>query len=718
MRMTNLLALLVCSAGIYAQQISVPRIEKMPLLPQPYEMRDWKEVAAGYTELVFDTRRTGDLLPLVSRRDAGINYPETSPLLMDTYVGWNAHGKGSEAINVMPAVVSAVLFSDDEAGKKELAAGIIDFFNKRNGENVYLNGFSARSGNDWWYDVMPNLYFYQLYSLCPQANENFPEQFISIADRWLGAVRQLGGNPFLWKVPDMNHRAFNLSTGKPLTTGVKEPESAGSIAWILYRAYTQTGNKEYFEGAQLAMEFLDHLTANPSYELQLPYGVQAAARMNAVEGTNYDLQKMFNWCFDRGPLRGWGCIVGNWGGYDVSGLIGEANDRKNDYAFIMNGFQQMAALAPVAKYDKRFARAFARWALNNANASRLFYRQALPEQNQQPESYAWSLQYDPEAVIPYESMKENWEGVSPRAMGDAFRSGWAKTDLSLYSGSSVGYLAAVVEQTQVEGILQLDLNRTDFYEPDALPTYLYYNPYEESKSVRISLPEGTYKIYDAISERFVSESVSGATELHVPADGVVLAVWVPQTAGIEQREGKLYAGEQVIDYHYGYDYTPRPYIKSLRMQNTEVKAGSVVSVFAHLGNAGENPDCQWWIDDVRLTDKAGTKIQIEVPSQLGIHTLKLVCSSESGQAVSSVSFLVKEAGDPSSVETESSQSPSFILEGGIVRPSVSGVEITGIYSLTGVELPNQYIESGMYVVRYQFNGRTYHSKACFTGKRR
>jgi hypothetical protein len=62
--------------------------------------------------------------------------------------------------------------------------------------------------------------------------------------------------------------------------------------------------------------------------------------------------------------------VGNWGGYDVSGLIGEANDGGNDYAFVMNGFQQAAALAPLPKYDKRYARAIAKWLLNLTNASR------------------------------------------------------------------------------------------------------------------------------------------------------------------------------------------------------------------------------------------------------------------------------------------------------------------------------------------------------------
>jgi hypothetical protein len=95
--------------------------------------------------------------------------------------------------------------------------------------------------------------------------------------------------------------------------------------------------------------------------------------MNAEIGTKYNVEKMINWCFNRGALRGWGTIVGKWGNYDASGLVGEANDGGNDYAFLMNGVQQAAALVPMLRYDKRFAKAIGKWMLNLSNASRLFY---------------------------------------------------------------------------------------------------------------------------------------------------------------------------------------------------------------------------------------------------------------------------------------------------------------------------------------------------------
>ena len=125
-----------------------------------------------------------------------------------------------------------------------------------------------------------------------------------------------------------------------------------------------------------------------------------------MQDCSYNIDRLINWCFDWGRTRGWGAIVGTWGGYDVSGLIGEANDNGDDYAFVMNGFQQAAALAPVAKYDKRYARAIGKWLLNIANASRLFYNNVLPEDHQEPQSYAWSSVYDTESCIPYESMSK------------------------------------------------------------------------------------------------------------------------------------------------------------------------------------------------------------------------------------------------------------------------------------------------------------------------
>ncbi|MDO8550685.1 MAG: hypothetical protein Q7S39_11125, partial [Ignavibacteria bacterium] len=39
---------------VLAQQISINRIDQMPNTPSPYEMRDWKQVAIGYDNFIFN----------------------------------------------------------------------------------------------------------------------------------------------------------------------------------------------------------------------------------------------------------------------------------------------------------------------------------------------------------------------------------------------------------------------------------------------------------------------------------------------------------------------------------------------------------------------------------------------------------------------------------------------------------------------------------------
>ncbi|MDW7681160.1 MAG: laminin G, partial [bacterium] len=380
------------SSNLSAQQLNIDRIEKMVNQPTPYQMRNWKQVAMGYDSLVFDLTKSGQFLPLIRVQSNNINYPNHDSFILHSYVGTSAPG-GAEAINCLPAVVGATLVGIDKSNQQGYNWALMgeEFFNNRPSENVYLNNPIAQSGNDWWYDTMPNVFFYQLCDLYSGIGD-FDRQFISVADRWLEAVIRMGGRTNPWQPAYMNYRAWSLSTMTPLTVGVKQPEAAGAIAWLLYNAYLQTDNDKYRIGAEQAMEFLNGWNKNPSYELQLPYGVYTAARMNAELGTNYDVEKLLDWCFDtKDNVRNWGATLGNWGGYDCYGLIGEA--KYAGYAFAMNGFEMAGALVPMLRYDERFARAIGKWMLNLANASRLFYSKYLPDNHQDNES--WAQQYDP-----------------------------------------------------------------------------------------------------------------------------------------------------------------------------------------------------------------------------------------------------------------------------------------------------------------------------------
>ena len=596
-----LLLLFLFQTGL-SQQISIPRIELMSNLPENYQLKEWKKTALDYYSFIFDIHKTGEHLPLVNiNPDSGTNYPEINQIRMDTYVGQQNHGQVAEAINIIPAIVGASLLGRNKTEYLDInwVTKINDFFNKRNGQNVYLNNYSANSGGDWWYETMPNIFFYQLYSLYPQIDTYFEEQFTTVADRWLEVVFKLGGNLYPWYYPNMNYRAFNLITGEPRVGGVPEPEAAGAIAWILYQAYKKTNKIEYRYGAELALDFLQNETRNPSYEIQLPYGILSAAQMNAVEGTNFDIDKMLNWAFSSGigTLRGWGCIVGNWNGYDMSGLIGEANDNGNDYAFSMNGFQHAAALVPVVKYDKKYARSIAKWILNLSNASRFFYCSGLPPENQESNSYQWSSQYDDYDCIPYESIRENRNGIKPFAMGDAVTGGWAATNLSLYSGSSIGYLASLIEPVNVEGILQIDLNITDFRGNNSYPTFLFYNPHSTPHDITLNVGTEMVDIYDCITETIIKTAVTGDVSFLIDDDNVFMPVIIP--SGIElETDGRLLKVKdgEIIDFHYGYDYENKLRIKVFTSEKEEILHAESVNLYCLTENGAETLNYAWYVN--------------------------------------------------------------------------------------------------------------------------
>ena len=146
----------------YGQQISVNRIENMPDFPQPYQLRNWKEVTIGYDSLVFNAELTGQYLPLIFFRNSSINYPSEISFGLHTVVGTTTPNSG-EAINVIPAVIGPSLVGIDKSNQNgyDWVKMCREYFNNRPEENVYLNHPNAQSADDWWYATMPNVFFYQ-----------------------------------------------------------------------------------------------------------------------------------------------------------------------------------------------------------------------------------------------------------------------------------------------------------------------------------------------------------------------------------------------------------------------------------------------------------------------------------------------------------------------------------------------------------------------------
>ncbi|MCB2199899.1 T9SS type A sorting domain-containing protein [bacterium] len=627
-RFTLLSLFILASLPSLAQQIDIPRVEQMPGMPQPYDMRDWEAVAQGYDSFVFDFSASGQYQPFIWWNPNPVNYPDHPSFGLDTVVG-TPYDYHTEAINAIPAVVGASLVGIDKSNQdgNNFVLMCEEYFNNRAEENVYLNGFIAQSGSDWWYETMPNIFFYQLRDLYPGTGE-FDYQFESVADQFTACVQTLGGSTTPWTTPNMNYRAFSFSDMTPLNEGVREPEAAGAIAWILYMAYNETGNEEYRIAAEQAMEFLDSRTSNPSYELQLAYGAYIAARMNGELGTDYDLEQLVNWCFEVGSLRNWGVILGNWGGFDVDGLIGEATGN-NDYAFMMNGFQQASTLVPMVRYDDRYARAIGKWVLNLANATRLFYPYSLDGDHQ--DSEWWSEAHDPNSWIGHESMREEWNGFSPFATGDASSGGWGATNLMLYASSHVGYLGGMLSTTPVEGILLLDLLKTDWYHNDAYPSYLSYNPYDVMQTLTFDVGDSPVDVYDCVSNQMLTTGVTGSSTFTIPEDAARLLVLIPSGASItHDAHGRMLANDVVVDFITDQGGNRAPRIQALATDTNPALIGAPIDLYCSAEDFEGSELSYEWSSEVGSFTGEGATVVWNAPEVAGEYDVVVDVSDGSG----------------------------------------------------------------------------------------
>lgn len=637
-----LLSLFLAPDHLAGQQVSIPRIEEMPAFPQPYIMREWKQVALGYDSLVYDLGASGEYFPLTALYSSTRNYPEHGNFHQVTYVGQNL--THNEAINSMMGVIGASLCGIDKSDQEGVNWVLMleEFFNKQNGQNVFLNNPATKTGNDWWYETIPNVLFYQLFSLYPD-EAHFAEQFLVVADRWLEAVENMGADDGPWSIPYMNYRAYNLETMEPRTDGVPEPEAAGAIGWLLYMAYEQSGLDKYRIGAELCMEYFDGLEESPVYELQYLYGTILAARMNGELGTSYDLEKIMNWNFDVGPLRvwahttGWGVTVGNWNGLDVSGLTGAISVPENtdfgDYAFAMNSFQQAGILTPLVRYDDRYARAMGRYLLNMANSARLFYPDFLPDENQ--DGAEWSHQYDPDSYIAYEAIRRYKDDKSPFATGDAMKGGWAPTNHSLYSSSPVGYLASIIDTTNIEGILKFDLLKTDFFHQAAYPSFLLYNPHSDVQRIDLDVGPDAVDIYDAVSSSFIQKNVTNQTQIPIPGDEALVIVLVPEGASIAQDGNHTLADGIIIDYQPEIQ-VPKPLrMKALAAEESTItEATEFVNIYCTADYyLPEALDYSWFFNGSGVGDNSNL-LTWNSPREPGKYWITCTVSNRTDQQVS------------------------------------------------------------------------------------
>jgi hypothetical protein len=543
-----------------AEQVKISRIEQMPNMPEPYKMRDWKEVTRKYDEYVFDFTAEGKYLPLIWIDGSRHNFEQETfgiyTAIGDVRFGPDAYnGEFHEALNGIGAVLGASLVGIDKSDQHgyNFVRMLENYFNSDNGWNIVMNnthpdvgGFGGGYSWDFWYDVYPNVLFYAVGSLYPGVHE-YENIMRSIADQFYKADSVLGDN-YGWS-------SFNFADMTPQDNGrFKQEDASAGFAWILYMAYMKYGDPRYLEGARSAMEVLQNQKESRFWEILMPFGAYTAARMNAEQGDEHEITKIIDWTFDGTATnrKGWGVIAERMGEFDVHGMVGSTT---HGYGFLMNTFDLAWPLVPMVRYDQSYARAVGKWLLNAASTARLFYPFEIPDKHQM-----LADQKDvTRNVIGYEGLRRtckyddpDFDGITPVALGDG--PNWNKDNpevsmFSLYGSSHVGIYGGIIKKTNVEKILQLDCLATDFFSEDAYPTYLYFNPYREMKEVEIELDDASYDIYDIVSRTRVARNVTGKSTIGIEPDNAAVIVITPANGEISIENNKMFINGIVVDYN-------------------------------------------------------------------------------------------------------------------------------------------------------------------------
>lgn len=385
---------------------TIDRVALMPNSPSSYSLRDWKQVATDFNSLMTDFSRTGDYLPVPIVQSGSHNF--TAPFVfLPSFIG---HASDGGALGTMSNVVGASLCGVDKTsdGGYNYVTMQSSYYSIDKDYGVIFHSVDGGPLQSFWYQLIANILFWQLADLYPTtaasvslpANDglNYTMEDImrNSADKWRDVSSVLDG--------EYAYYGFNFDTNLPdATSGTQMPHSAGGLAWLHYMAYKKFGDPDYLDGADVALEYLHEHTTNPAHDVLLPYGILTAARMNAELGLNYNVAKMMNWHFDiagSGSVNAHaGVAVGNYGSHAVDGLVGKPGPGLQR-VYPANTFMSAGILAPVARYDQRYARDLGKWLVNLASGARLFYSNALGSGNQS--SYAWASTYDLDSAVAYE----------------------------------------------------------------------------------------------------------------------------------------------------------------------------------------------------------------------------------------------------------------------------------------------------------------------------
>jgi hypothetical protein len=126
-----------------------------------------------------------------------------------------------------------------------------------------------------------------------------------------------------------------------------------------------------------------------------------------------------------------------------------------------------------------------------------------------------------------------------------------ESQFSIYGSAHVGIFGSIIRATGVPGILQFNLLATDFYHDKAYPSYLYYNPYTENKSVLVNPGPGkSIDLYNTVTGKFIARNISTAAGIKLSPQNAAVIVFVPAGGKVTYEGQKMLVNGIVVDYRF------------------------------------------------------------------------------------------------------------------------------------------------------------------------
>jgi hypothetical protein len=490
------------------EQITLPMIERFPNKPQECPP-DWTRMADQADRFLMDSAN-GVL------RTGANGYQYFTAFL---------EGKSKELITFGCVAMGKILRGDDVGA---LVPGLSDFYSDTYG--LFLNSPEGKR-IEYWYLMDVNALANAIMKRKLLNDPASLRRWRNSADRLLRLAHKLNY--------DFNAQGHEFDKDSPFTVRdeFRQPDAVAGYAYLMAFAYETFQEEKYLEEAAKALEIYQSLEENPWYEI--PSGAMAAlaaAHLNG-KGHSFDLTKILNFVFDteKGSM-----LAGRWGDKEINGIMigwrGYSREEATSSAYSMETMIVLPYVLPVVRYDARFARAIGKYALNVSSNARLFFSEFLPEDHQS--------RPDLRPEIPYEKLDMIHEGRSPYGTGDC------EGHKSVYGGGFTLWWGSIIETTNEAFIPRFDVTKTDFLEDQAYPTYLYYNPWGDERTVVLNTGGETYDVYELSTHTWLYHGISGKVDIQLPADSARVVVVVPSGGEQTVEDGRLKMNGMIVDYRY------------------------------------------------------------------------------------------------------------------------------------------------------------------------